>query len=61
MRKGFDLKHSRISMLEVEAVPRVVFLSPDWLQYCFMYKKLIARREFWLALEQTVHFGEGGS
>jgi hypothetical protein len=30
---------SRISMLEVEAVPQSCILCPDWFEYCFIYEK----------------------
>jgi hypothetical protein len=34
MRKAFDWKRSRISMLEVEVVPKSLYsLSPDWFEY----------------------------
>jgi hypothetical protein len=47
MRKAFDWKRSRISMLEVEAVPQTCIpLSPDWFGYCFIYEKCVACREF---------------
>jgi hypothetical protein len=38
MRKAFDWKRSRISMLEVEAVPlSCIPLRPDWFKYCFIH------------------------
>jgi hypothetical protein len=37
MQKALDWKHSRISMLEVEAVSQsCILLSPDWFEYCFI-------------------------
>jgi hypothetical protein len=33
MRKAFDWERSRISMLEVEAVPQS---CPDWFEFCFV-------------------------
>jgi hypothetical protein len=44
MRKAFDWKHSRISMLEVEAVPQSCI--PNWFEYCFIYEKFVVCREF---------------
>jgi hypothetical protein len=47
MRKAFDWKRSRIYMVEVEVVPQsCIPLSPDWFEYCFIYKKFVASREF---------------
>jgi hypothetical protein len=47
MRKAFDWKRSRISMLEVEVVPQsFIPLNPDWFEYCFIYEKFVAYREF---------------
>jgi hypothetical protein len=43
MRKSFDWKRSRISKLEVEELYSV---SPDWFEYCFIYDKFVACREF---------------
>jgi hypothetical protein len=62
MRKAFYWKRPSISMLKVEAVPQsCIPLSPDWFEYCFIYEKFVACREFWLASEYPVHFGEGDS
>jgi hypothetical protein len=36
MRKAFDWNLSRISMLEVEAVPQLYAVGPDRLEYCFV-------------------------
>jgi hypothetical protein len=41
MRKAFDLKYSRISLLEVEAIPQSCIPSPDWFKYCFIYEKFV--------------------
>jgi hypothetical protein len=45
MRKAFDWKHSRISMLEVEAMPQSCIPSPDWFQYCFTDEKFVSCEE----------------
>jgi hypothetical protein len=29
--------------------PRVVLRNPDWFEYCFIYEKFVACREFWLS------------
>jgi hypothetical protein len=36
MHETFDRKYSRISVLEVEAVPQSCIL--DWFQYCFIQR-----------------------
>jgi predicted Ser/Thr protein kinase len=41
MRKAFDWEHSGISMLEVEAVPELYFVSADWFEYCFIHGKFL--------------------
>jgi hypothetical protein len=47
MRKAFDWKRSRFSMLEVETVPQsCIPLSPDWFEYFSMYDKFVVCREF---------------
>jgi hypothetical protein len=47
MSKAFDLKRSRISMLEVEAVPQsYIPLSPDRLEYCFILRSLMLVESF---------------
>jgi hypothetical protein len=38
MRKTFNCKSSRISMLEVrKPVPELYSLNADWFEYCFRY------------------------
>jgi hypothetical protein len=46
MRKAFDWKRFRISMLE-----ELYSASPDWFEYCFIYEKFVACREFLLLSE----------
>jgi hypothetical protein len=42
MCKAFDWKHSRISLLEVEAIPQSCIPSPGWFEYCFIYEKFVS-------------------
>jgi hypothetical protein len=49
MNKAFDWKRSRISMLEVEAVPEsCIPLSPEWFEYCFIYEKFLLEEGIYL-------------
>jgi hypothetical protein len=51
MRKAFDWKRSRISLWELEAVPKsCIPLSPILYEYCFICEKLVASGEFSLLL-----------
>jgi hypothetical protein len=55
MRKAFDWKRSRISMLEVEALPLELYsVSPDWLEYCFIYEKFVTCREYFRPSNQYI-------
>jgi hypothetical protein len=42
MRKAFDWKRSRISLLEVEAILQSCIPSPDWFECCFIYEKFVS-------------------
>jgi hypothetical protein len=45
--KAFDWKRCGISMLEVgAATPELYSVSTDWFEYCFIYEKFVACREF---------------
>jgi hypothetical protein len=41
LRKAFDWKRLRISMLEVEAVPQSYSASSDCFKYGFIYEKFV--------------------
>jgi hypothetical protein len=41
IRKAFDWKHSRTSMLEA-VPPELYSASPDWFEYRFIYEKFVA-------------------
>jgi hypothetical protein len=45
MLKAFDWKRSWIDELKAETVAEAVFLSPDWLDHCFMYEKIANKYE----------------
>jgi hypothetical protein len=57
MRKAFDWKRSRISVGSGSRTPEIYSVSPDWFEYCFLYEKFVACREFLLDLimEQISH------
>jgi hypothetical protein len=46
MHKAFDWKHSRISVESGSHAPELYSVSPDWFEYCFIYEKFVACREF---------------
>jgi hypothetical protein len=49
MRKAFDRKRSRIYVRSGSRTPESYSVSPDWFEYCFLYEKFVACREFWLS------------
>jgi hypothetical protein len=53
MRKAFDWKRSRISMLKVEATPELYSVSPDWFEYYFIYEKFEPISYSWSATEHS--------
>jgi hypothetical protein len=47
MRKAFDCKSFRISMFGSGSRTQELYsVSPDWFEYCFIYEKFVACREF---------------
>jgi hypothetical protein len=60
MRKDLDWNLSRISMLEVEAVPPELYvIGLDRLEYGFVEEKFVVGGELGISSDQPMHFGEG--
>jgi hypothetical protein len=48
MRKALDWKRSRMSAYvgSGRRTPELYSVSPEWFEYCFIYEKFVACREF---------------
>jgi hypothetical protein len=45
MHKALDSKRSKISVANGSRTPEYS-VGPDWIEYCFIYEKFVARGEF---------------